>query len=502
MSPARVLIANRGEAAQRIIRTLSRLGLETIAVYSEVDRNSMFVKAADHSMEIGPAPASHSYLQIDRIIAAGKALGADAIHPGWGFLSENSQFAREVEAQGWLYLGPTAQQTEQMGDKTSARSIALHVQVPCIPCWIPPADLPEDDPLWKIEAEKIGTPLLIKATSGGGGKGMRIVRDLSALASDIESTRREAFASFADDRVFLEKLVEPARHIEVQVIGDGAGEVAILGDRECTWQRRHQKLIEEAPAPNLAEDLRTEMHESARQLAVEVQYRGVGTVEFLLDESGCFYFLEMNTRLQVEHPVTEQVFGLDMVELQWLIASGAGLPSGLEERTPVGHCIEIRVNAEDPATDFLPSVGILTDCIWPQGAGIRIDTGVQRQDAITPHYDPMLAKIIAWGKTRSEAITRLVEAIDGTLIGGILTTIPLCRDLLLSDEFELSQGHTTLVEQKWNCWNAPQLDESWSVALRVVASRLLSSTAGGAGPDGEGTPRVDCWNTVAGRSFP
>jgi 3-methylcrotonyl-CoA carboxylase alpha subunit len=333
---------------------------------------------------------------------------------------------------------------------------------------------------------------------------MRIVRDSKDLSTSIESARREAGASFADESVFLEKLIEPARHIEVQVAGDGNKQVAILGDRECSWQRRHQKLIEEAPAPDLAQDLRHEIHQAAHRLATSVQYRGVGTVEFLLDESGSFYFLEMNTRLQVEHPVTEEIFGIDLVELQWLIASGAGLPPELVKKdtdgeTSRGHAIEIRVNAEDPAADFLPSIGVLTDCIWPQGEGIRVDTGVRLHDTITSHYDPMMAKIIAWGETREEAKTRLIEALDGTLISGVSTTIPFCRDLLLSQEFSEVQVHTTLVEKKWSNWRAPQLEESWNSALRLVANQLLGSSVQ---LKKHGDSRIDCWNTITGRNFP
>ncbi|MGE4620111.1 MAG: biotin carboxylase N-terminal domain-containing protein [Planctomycetota bacterium] len=504
MTPIRVLIANRGEAACRIIRTFSRLGIETIAVYSEADRKSLFVEAADHAYEIGPAVASQSYLDLDQIIAAGQELQANALHPGWGFLSENPQLAKAVEAQGWLYLGPTAQQAELMGDKTRARSLALTAKVPCTPCWVPPSNLPANDPQWLAEAMTIGLPLLVKATSGGGGKGMRIVRDSKDLSTSIESARREAGASFADESVFLEKLIEPARHIEVQVIGDGNKQVAILGDRECSWQRRHQKLIEEAPAPELPIDLRHEIHQAARRLATSVQYRGVGTVEFLLDESGSFYFLEMNTRLQVEHPVTEEIFGIDLVELQWLIASGAGLPPELvkkdtDGKTPRGHAIEIRVNAEDPAADFLPSIGVLTDCIWPQGEGIRVDSGVRLHDTITSHYDPMMAKIIAWGETREEAKTRLIEALDGTLISGVSTTIPFCRELLLSPEFSAIQVHTTLVEKKWSQWQPPQLEESWRSALRMVSNQLLGSSTP---PNKHGDLRIDCWNTITGRNFP
>ncbi|MDE0959896.1 MAG: ATP-grasp domain-containing protein [Planctomycetota bacterium] len=495
MTPSRVLVANRGESACRVIRTLSALGLETIAVHSEADRNARFVEAADHSREIGPATAAHSYLNIDRIIEAGRDAAADALHPGWGFLSESPELARRVEQEGWIYIGPTAQQALQLGDKTQARELAHACSVPCAPSLVPPAPESAEDPSWKRELERWGVPLLIKATRGGGGKGMRIVGDLDRLEESIESAQREALAAFGDASVFIEKLIEPARHIEVQLIGDGLGDVAILGDRECTLQRRHQKLIEESPAPSLPSRVRREMHEAARRLAQSVQYRGAGTVEFLFDGEQ-FYFLEMNTRLQVEHPVTEQVHGVDIVELQWQVATGQVQLADLEAKPTHGHAIEVRVNAEDPAADFLPSVGTLNRCLWPQMDGIRIDSGVRQGDRISPHYDPMLAKIIAHGDSREHATRRLVAAIDATLIAGVETTLPFCRDLLCSTDFHPGAAHTTTVEQKWSDWQAPQLESHWRQAIDRAARQLLRASA-------SNSPTVaGCWQRLAGKVWP
>jgi acetyl/propionyl-CoA carboxylase alpha subunit len=324
---------------------------------------------------------------------------------------------------------------------------------------------------------------------------MRIVRDLKQLEESIESAQREALAAFGDDSVFIEKLIEPARHIEVQLIGDGLGEVAILGDRECTLQRRHQKLIEESPAPSLPSRQRSDMHEAARRLAQSVHYRGAGTVEFLFDGKQ-FYFLEMNTRLQVEHPVTEQVHGVDIVELQWQVATGQARLSDLEVNSTCGHAIEVRINAEDPAADFLPSVGTLTRCLWPQMDGIRIDSGVRQGDRITPHYDPMLAKIIAHGETREDATGRLVAAIEATLIAGVETTLPFCRDLLCSTDFDAGVAHTTLVEEKWGDWQAPQLEPIWLQAIGRAARQLLRSATG------DGAEVAGCWQRLPGKVWP
>ena len=491
----RVAVANRGEAAMRILRTFASLGIETVALHSEADRTAMFVESADHRREIGPAAASDSYLDLDRIIDAARDAGANALHPGWGFLSESPELASRVEAEGWTYIGPTADQATQLGDKTRARALAQAVAVPCAPCIVGPDPADSQQPDWPDAARQLGAPLLIKATRGGGGKGMRIVRQLDQLEEAIAAARRESIAAFGDDSVFIEKLIEPARHIEVQVVGDGRGEVAVIGDRECTLQRRHQKLIEESPAPSLSKSLRSEIHDAAGRLARQLSYRGAGTVEFLLDGED-FYFLEMNTRLQVEHPVTEQVHGIDLVELQWRVAIGEGLPTDLDGAIPNGHAIEVRVNAEDPGAGFLPSVGVIRHCLWPQMEGIRIDSGVRQGDRVTHHYDPMLAKIIAHGSDRQQATRRLVEAIDATLISGVRTSLPLCRELLLSDEFQPGVAHTTSVEQNWSQWQAPQLGEDWLQVLRIAARQLL-----GRGKQGHDSV-AGCWQRLPGKVWP
>lgn len=494
----RILIANRGECASRLIRAFTELQLETIAVFSEADRDAPFVREATHSFHLGASPASESYLRIDRLIEAGRHLGATAIHPGWGFLSENPEFARAVEAEGWIFIGPTAEHARDLGDKVTARTLASKAGVPCTPAWSPEPDLSaeEESTAWNRKAQEIGYPVLVKAVSGGGGKGMRIVRDADELTEALPAARREALSSFNDDRVFLEKFVEPARHIEVQVLGDGKGEVAIIGDRECSLQRRHQKLVEEAPAANIRSEVRKAMQESARSLARSVDYRGAGTVEFLLDASGDhFYFLEMNTRLQVEHPVTEEAFGVDMVKLQWSVANGTGIPDGTDGRSPNAHSIEIRVNAEDPVAGFMPSTGRILDCVWPQGEGIRIDTGVESGSTVTPHYDAMIAKIIVTGSDREDATRKLVEAIEQTSISPLVTSIPLGRDLVLSRDFADCRFFTRSIEGDWSDWQMPEVPEEWTAILNACAQKVLSPTGSGRN---KGRPRGTCWDQLQG----
>ena len=494
----RVLIANRGECASRLIRAFKEIGVETIAVFSDADRAAPFVKAADDSSHLGNSPASESYLCIDKLISAGRELGATAVHPGWGFLSENPSFAKAIEAEGWIFVGPTADHSRDLGDKVTARSLATQAGVPCTPAWSPPAKLTTEAEIqaWEEKAQEIGFPVLVKAVSGGGGKGMRIVRNAAELAEALPAARREAKASFNDDRVFLEKFVEPARHIEVQVLGDGEGKIAIIGDRECSLQRRHQKLVEEAPAANIRDEVRQAMQNSARSLAQSVKYRGAGTVEFLLDEAGeHFYFLEMNTRLQVEHPVTEEAFGVNMVHLQWQVALGKGIPEGTDRRTPQAHSIEIRVNAEDPASGFMPSTGRILDAEWPGGEGIRIDSGIESGSTVTPHYDAMIAKIIATGSNRAEATDKLIRAIETTSISPLMTSIPLGRDLLLSDAFESCRFFTRSIENEWADWSMPQVPEEWKGILSACAGKVLTPPRSG---KGKARPRGTCWDRLEG----
>ena len=497
----RVLIANRGEAARRLIRTFRKLEVETIAVYSDADKGALFVEEADFSINIGAAPSNESYLRLDKLIEAGKERSATALHPGWGFLSENPDLATAVESEKWIFIGPTSEQARDLGDKVTARKLAEAAGVPCTPAWSPEKQEQGDaEPSledWTRQSEIIGYPLLVKAVSGGGGKGMRIVRDSSALKDAIHSARREALSSFNDDRLFLEKLIEPARHIEVQVVGDGFGDVAILGDRECSLQRRHQKLVEEAPAPHIEKDIRQLMHSAAKNLAISVNYRGAGTVEFLLDSSGeNYYFLEMNTRLQVEHPVTEEAYGVDLVELQWLVAIGKKLPSNLDGKAPCAHSIEIRVNAENPSENFIPSTGRLLDCCWPSFEGIRVDSGIRSGDTVTPYYDAMLAKIIATGDSREQAKDRLIQAIDCTSISPLQTSISLGRDLLKSEEFSSGKFYTRMIETDWGEWCSPVIPESWETPLRAMAKKLLTTET--KSRKSRQRRRGTCWDNLEG----
>ena len=472
----RILIANRGEIALRILRTVRKRGDLALAVYSTADRNAPHLEYADESFHLGPSPASESYLSIDRVIAAGREMAADAVHPGYGFLSENPAFASAVESEGWTFIGPTVEQLEKMGDKGQAIAIADSAGVPIIPSWRPQEDAGED--AWQENADRIGFPLLIKAVAGGGGKGMRRVDRACDLATNVSIAEREAAAAFGDGRLFLERLVEGARHVEVQLVGDGNGSALLLGDRECSLQRRHQKLIEECPAPGLEISLREEIHQAARALAISQRYRGAGTVEFLLAPDGSFYFLEMNTRLQVEHPVTEMVFGVDLVDLQIQVAQGKTDAIVGPEPSASGCAIELRVNAEDPANDFLPAAGGLEAVIWPENRGIRIDSGIVSGSEVSHHYDPLLAKMIAHRPSREEAREALVEAIDATLVAGVPTSLPLCRDLLESHWFCEGKLNTTLVEEHFHDWTPKHPGERWRLALAAIASHIPATAEG------------------------
>ena len=375
---------------------------------------------------------------VDRLIEAGRHHGATAIHPGWGFLSENPEFARAAEAEGWIFIGPTAEHARDLGDKVTARTLASKAGVPCTPAWSPEPDLSaeEESTAWNRKAQEIGYPVLVKAVSGGGGKGMRIVRDADELTEALPAARREALSSFNDDRVFLEKFVEPARHIEVQVLGDGKGEVAIIGDRECSLQRRHQKLVEEAPAANIRGEIREAMQEAARSLARSVDYRGAGTVEFLYDAAkDSFFFLEMNTRVQVEHPVTEVQTGIDIVKEQLWIAFTGDTALKQSDIDPRGHSIECRVNAENPALDFQPSPGTISVCHQPSGFRTRVDGSVFQGCKITPYYDSLIAKVICKGRNRTEAIQRTLRSLDEFVLEGITTTIDLHKKILKHKKF-------------------------------------------------------------------
>lgn len=447
----KILIANRGEIACRIIKTAQTMGIHTVAVYSTADQNSLHVQRADSAYWIGESPAKDSYLNITNIIKAAKESGAEAIHPGYGFLSENPQFASACADAGIVFIGPSIPAMEAMASKQLAKQLLESTNVPLTPGYHGKEQSEKE--LLKA-AKKIGFPVLIKAANGGGGKGMRAVHQESEFSAALAGAKRESMASFADDTMILEKLVQNPRHVELQIMADTHGNVVHLFERDCSIQRRHQKIIEEAPAPNLSPTLRSQLAKAACEVAQSINYTGAGTVEFLVDGNEQFYFMEMNTRLQVEHPVTEQITDLDLVAWQIKIAAGETLPLKQEEIKAQGHAIECRIYAEDPYQDFIPSIGQIHFLKEPQGTGIRIDTGVCLSSSITMYYDPMIAKLIVWGATRTEALQRMQRALEEYYIGGVKTNIPflqaICRhpkflDADLSTHF-LSNEHLELAE--------------------------------------------------------
>jgi acetyl-CoA carboxylase biotin carboxylase subunit len=429
----KVLIANRGEIAIRIIRSCRELGIRTVAIYSEADVESLHVRMADEAVLVGPAASAQSYLKIDAIVAAARETNAEAVHPGYGFLAESAEFARAVTTAGLTFIGPTPDAMEIMGSKTSARRAAVKAGVPIVPGTVEPLQSFEDA---SATAEKFGYPVMLKAAAGGGGKGMRLVNDNNDLRSAFETAQTEAAAAFGDSSLYLEKAIERPRHIEIQIFGDTHGNVVHLGERECSIQRRHQKVIEECPSPINDPDLRRRMGEAAVKIGRAVDYTGAGTVEFLLaDATHDFYFLEMNTRLQVEHPVTELVTRHDLVREQFRVATGEPLSFTQETIDWQGHAIECRIYAEDPANNFFPSPGTIEHLQEPAGPGIRIDSGVTRLSEVSIHYDPMVAKLAVWGRTREEAIERLRRALDEYEVVGITTTLPFFREVVRDEEF-------------------------------------------------------------------
>jgi acetyl-CoA carboxylase, biotin carboxylase subunit len=421
----RILIANRGEIALRVMRTCERLGIETVLAVSDADIDSVPARVADFVMPIGAAPPAQSYLNIAAVIAAAKASGADAIHPGYGFLSENAAFARACREAGIVFIGPTEAQLQSVGDKVCAREVAVAAGLPVVP-----GGSVSSTEEARALVERIGCPVLVKAVGGGGGRGMKLIRDARETESVVALAAAEAEAAFGDARIYMERFVERGRHIEVQIVGDGA-RIIHLGERDCSIQRRYQKLIEETPAPNLDAKLRARLNEAAVQYGDALKYVGAGTVEFLVDAARSeFYFLEMNGRLQVEHPVTEAVTGIDLVEQQIAIAEGQQLSLTQDEVSFDGHAIEFRINAEDPAHDFRPSPGTVTRAVFPAGEGIRIDTHIQAGSSVPPFYDSLLAKIIVHGSTRAEAIARARVALANTRIEGVATNLPMHRAIV------------------------------------------------------------------------
>ncbi len=439
----KLLIANRGEIAVRIIRACREAGIRTVAVYSEADREALHVRLADEAYLIGPAPARDSYLNVEAILQAARSSGADAVHPGYGFLSERAHFARACEEAGLIWVGPPADAIERMGSKIAAKRIALAEGVPVVPGY-DGAD--QSAATLAAEAGRLGYPLLIKASAGGGGKGMRLVGHGDEFAAALDGARREAKAAFGDDTVLLEKLIAQPRHVEIQVLADANDTVVHLGERECSIQRRHQKLLEESPSPALDQQLRERMGQAAVRVARAAGYRNAGTVEFMLDDDGSFYFLEMNTRLQVEHPVTELVTGLDLVQLQLRIAAGEPLPFGQDEITLRGHAIEVRVYAEDPVA-MLPSTGRLRLFAPPEGPGVRNDAGVTTGDDVTVHYDPLLAKLIVHAPGRAEAVARLRRALDEYHILGVTGNLQLLQAIIAEPAFAAGDTTTHFLER-------------------------------------------------------
>ncbi len=445
----KILIANRGEIALRVQRACRELGIRTVAVHSEADREAKYVKLADESVCIGPAPSGQSYLNIPAVISAAEVTDAQAIHPGYGFLSENADFAERVEQSGFIFIGPRAETIRLMGDKVSAKNAMKKAGVPCVPG---SEGALSDDPAEIIKtAKQVGYPVIIKAAGGGGGRGMRVVHTEAALLASVNMTKAEAQAAFGNPMVYMEKYLEKPRHIEIQVLADQHGNAVFLGERDCSMQRRHQKIIEEAPASNLNTKLRDKIGERCAEACRKINYRGAGTFEFLY-ENGEFYFIEMNTRLQVEHTVTEMITGIDLVQQQIFVASGEKLKFRQKDIILRGHAIECRINAEDPYT-FVPSPGKIDKFHMPGGPGVRIDTHAYSGYSVPPHYDSMIGKLITYGDTREQAIARMRIALSEMMIDGIKTNVPLHADLMADAAFHAGGTSIHYLEQKLGIYN-------------------------------------------------
>jgi acetyl-CoA carboxylase biotin carboxylase subunit len=447
----KVLVANRGEIALRVIRACKEIGIQTVAVYSEADRESLHVRFADDDVCIGPAPARESYLRIPRLIAAAEITGADAIHPGYGFLAENAEFAETVTASNITFIGPTADQIRVMGDKAAARAAMTKVGVPIVPGTPGPVE-DVDEALGY--AKEMGFPVIIKAAAGGGGKGMRVAKDADEFARSFQLARSEALSAFGNGDVYVEKYLQRPRHIEFQILGDKHGNVIHVGERDCSVQRRHQKLIEESPSPAVTPELRKRMGEAAVAGAKAIDYVGAGTIEMLLDEDGSFYFMEMNTRIQVEHPVTEMLYGVDLVKEQIRVAAGEKL-SFTTLPAARGHVIECRVNAEDPARNFQPSPGRIDVFHPPGGPGVRLDTHAYAGYRVPPFYDSMIAKVICQGNTRHEALRRMELALESFIIEGVTTTMPFLARVMRNPKFRAGEVDTKFLEREPDLMKEP-----------------------------------------------
>jgi acetyl-CoA carboxylase biotin carboxylase subunit len=466
----KLLVANRGEIALRVMRSAREMGIRTVAVYSEADRDAPFVRFADEAVCIGPPPSKESYLVVDKLVQVCTDLGVDAVHPGYGFLSENGDFARALEKAGVIFIGPSPEAMKVMGDKLAAKEAVRKFNVPLVPGT--EGAVSSVDEAMKV-ARTIKFPILIKAAAGGGGKGMRVVERESELQEGLERAISEAQNAFGDGSVFIEKYVTGPRHIEVQVMADQHGNIVHLFERECSVQRRHQKVVEEAPSAVLTPELRQRMGEAAVNVARSVDYVGAGTVEFLLDENGDFYFMEMNTRLQVEHPVTEMITGLDLVKLQVRVAEGERLPFTQDDLRINGHAIEVRVYAEDPSNNFLPDIGRLVAYRPPLGEGVRVDDGFAEGMEIPIHYDPMIAKLIVHGATRDEAIARMERAIDDYAISGVETTLGFCRFVMGHEAFRSGKYDTHFVRDHFTPEKLEGKDPDASAVAAVVAADLF-----------------------------
>ncbi|MCU0635440.1 MAG: acetyl-CoA carboxylase biotin carboxylase subunit [Gemmatimonadaceae bacterium] len=493
----KILIANRGEIALRVIRACRELGVQSVAVYSDADAKAPHVRAADEAVRIGPPPSAQSYLLGDVIIAAAKATGAEAIHPGYGFLSERAWFARAVRDAGLVWIGPPAEAIEAMGSKTDARTLAVNANVPVVPGT---TEALRDADEAAAVAATFGYPVLLKATAGGGGKGMRVVRDPADLASSLASAQREAKNAFGDDTVYVEKYIEGPRHVEIQVLGDLHGTMLYLGERECSIQRRHQKMIEEAPSIAVTPELRARMGATAVAAARAAGYTNAGTCEFLLDRDGQFYFLEMNTRIQVEHPVTELVMGVDLVQWQLRIASGERLPFVQEELVPRGWAIECRITSEDADNGFLPSTGRIEDLVVPHGPGVRWDGGIERGGEVSLFYDPMLAKLIVHAPTRDAAMARMRRALTELVISGVESSRDFLLRVLAHPDYQSGNVSIQWLEATMPTLRAPALDRATRERAAIAAALLAhgATPPAPAARDAGGTSRSR-WTDVARR---
>jgi acetyl-CoA carboxylase biotin carboxylase subunit len=474
----KLLIANRGEIAVRIIRACREMGIETVAVYSEVDRLAPHVLMADKGFPIGPAPAAQSYLDMDKLLVAAAESGAELLHPGYGFLAENADFAEKVEAAGLIWVGPPPAAMRLMGSKTESRKLARDAGAPVIPGLMEPIE-----EISELDAfvEENGLPVLLKAVAGGGGKGMRVVTEKEELANAYERACSEGQAYFGDSRVYVERLVERPRHVEVQVVGDKKGNAVYVGERECSIQRRHQKVVEECPSPVVGPELRARFGEAALAIVEASKYHSLGTVEFLLDPEESFYFLEMNTRLQVEHPITEEVYGVDLVQEQIRLALGEPLSLRQEDLVPRGHAIECRIYAEDPLRNFAPSPGRISLWVRPGGPGIRLDSGVMAESVVPLDYDPMLAKLVVWASDRETALERLHRALSEFQVGGVATTLTLFRALVEMESFRSADFHTGFLDQLLTSGDLEKLhgqqDPEAEQAAMIAAACLATASA-------------------------